>query len=97
MKVVREQVQNGEPLSDAMRNSGQFPSLVLRMVKIGEDSGNLGGVLSNVTDFYDKDVDEGIDTMIGMIEPAMTFISGIIMGWIGIGVMGPIYDSLGNL
>lgn len=97
MKVVREQVQNGEPLSDAMRNSGQFPSLVLRMVKIGEDSGNLGGVLGNVTDFYDKDVDEGIDTMIGMIEPAMTVISGVIMGWIVIGVMGPIYDSLGNL
>ena len=97
MKVVREQVQNGEPLSDAMRNSGQFPSLVLRMVKIGEDSGNLGGVLDNVTDFYDKDVDEGIDAMIGMIEPAMTVISGVIMGWIVIGVMGPIYDSLGNL
>lgn len=97
MKVVREQVQNGEPLSDAMRNSGQFPSLVLRMVKIGEDSGNLGGVLGNVTDFYDKDVDEGIDAMIGLIEPAMTVISGVIMGWIVIGVMGPIYDSLGNL
>ena len=97
MKVVREQVQNGEPLSDAMRNSGQFPSLVLRMVKIGEDSGNLGGVMGNVTDFYDKDVDDGIDAMIGLIEPAMTVISGVIMGWIVIGVMGPIYDSLGNL
>ncbi len=97
LKLVRQQVQNGEPLSMAMRNSGQFPSLVTRMVKIGEDSGNLGGVLDNVTDFYDKDVDEAIDAMIGMIEPAMTAISGIIMAWIVIGVMGPIYDSLGNL
>ncbi|MBL8642494.1 MAG: type II secretion system F family protein [Rhodospirillaceae bacterium] len=97
LKIVRQQVQNGEPLSMAMRNSGQFPSLVTRMVKIGEDSGNLGGVLDNVTDFYDKDVDEAIDAMIGMIEPAMTAISGVIMGWIVIGVMGPIYDSLGNL
>jgi len=97
LKIVRQQVQNGEPLSMALRNSGQFPSLVTRMVKIGEDSGNLGGVLDNVTDFYDKDVDEAIDAMIGMIEPAMTAISGIIMAWIVIGVMGPIYDSLGNL
>lgn len=97
MKVVRQQVQNGEPLSLAMRNSGQFPSLVCRMVKIGEDSGNLGGVMDNVTGFYDKDVDEAIDGMIGMIEPAMTVISGVIMGWIVIGVMGPIYDSMGNL
>jgi len=97
MKSVRQQVQNGEPLSQAMRNSGQFPSLVCRMVKIGEDSGNLGGVMDNVTGFYDKDVDEAIDAMIGMIEPAMTVISGLIMGWIVIGVMGPIYDSISTL
>ena len=97
MKVVRQQVQNGEPLSAAMRNSGQFPSLVCRMVKIGEDSGNLGGVMDNVTKFYDKDVDEAIDAMIGMIEPAMTAISGIVMGWIVVGVMGPIYDSLSKM
>jgi len=97
MKVVRQQVQNGEPLSQALRNSGQFPSLVCRMVKIGEDSGNLGGVMDNVTGFYDKDVDEAIDGMIGMIEPAMTIVSGVIMGWIVVGVMGPIYDSLGKL
>jgi type IV pilus assembly protein PilC len=97
LKSVRQQVQNGEPLSLAMRNSGQFPSLVCRMVKIGEDSGNLGGVMDNVTGFYDKDVDEAIDSMIGMIEPAMTVISGVIMGWIVVGVMGPIYDSLSKL
>lgn len=97
MKAIRQQVQNGEPLSIAMRNSGQFPSLVCRMVKIGEDSGNLGGVMDNVTGFYDKDVDEAIDAMIGMIEPAMTLVSGIIMGWIVIGVMGPIYDSISKL
>jgi type IV pilus assembly protein PilC len=97
LKTVRQQVQNGEPLSLAMRNSGQFPSLVCRMVKIGEDSGNLGGVMDNVTGFYDKDVDEAIDSMIGMIEPAMTMISGVIMGWIVIGVMGPIYNSISKL
>jgi len=97
LKVVRQQVQNGEPLSMALRNSGQFPSLVTRMVKIGEDSGNLGGVLDNVTDFYDKDVDEAIDAMIGAIEPAMTTISGLVMAWIVIGVMGPIYDNMSKM
>lgn len=97
MKTIRQQVQNGEPLSQAMRNSGQFPSLVCRMVKIGEDSGNLGGVMDNVTGFYDKDVDEAIDAMIGMIEPALTVISGAVMAWIVAGVMGPIYDSISNL
>ena len=97
LKIVRQQVQNGEPLSLAMRNSGQFPSLVCRMVKIGEDSGNLGGVLDNVTNFYDKDVDEAIDAMIGMIQPTMTVVMGMTMAWIIIGVLGPMYDSLGKI
>ena len=97
MRTVRQAVQNGDPLSESLRNTGQFPSLVVRMVRIGEDSGNLGGVMDNVTAFYDKDVDEAIDAMIGMIEPALTMISGIIMAWIVIGVMGPIYNTVGSL
>ena len=97
MRTVRQAVQNGEPLSESLKNTGQFPSLVIRMVRIGEDSGNLGGVMDNVTTFYDKDVDESIDAMIGMIEPTLTMVSGLIMAWIVVGVMGPIYDTIADL
>ncbi len=94
---VRERVQEGLPLSTAMTRSGEFPTLVTRMVKVGEESGNLTGVLEQVTEFYDKDVNEAIDAMIQMIEPALTVILGGMILWIAAAVFGPIYDSLGDM
>lgn len=97
LSQVRERVQEGLPLSVAMQRSGEFPSLVVRMVKVGEDSGNLTGVLEQVTEFYDKDVNEAIDAMIQMIEPTLTVILGGMILWIAAAVFGPIYDSLGDM
>ena len=94
---VRTQVQEGSPLSLALNNSGEFPSMVVRMVKIGEESGNLTGVLEQVTEFYDKDVNEAVDGMIAMIEPTLTVVLGGFILWIAAAVFGPIYDSLGKM
>ncbi|EKV32255.1 Type IV fimbrial assembly protein PilC [Caenispirillum salinarum AK4] len=97
LATVRDQVQTGEPLSSAMKQSGQFPGLVTRMVKIGEESGNLSGTLENVTDFYDRDVDDTVDKIIAMAEPALTVVAGLMMIWIILGVLGPVYDSFENI
>jgi type IV pilus assembly protein PilC len=97
LSSVRERVQEGLPLSVAMTRSGEFPSLVTRMVKVGEESGNLTGVLDQVTEFYDKDVNEAIDAMITMIEPTLTVLLGGMILWIAAAVFGPIYDSLGDM
>lgn len=95
--TVRTAVQDGNPLSSGLRDTGEFPSLVVRMVKIGEDSGNLGDTLENVTEFYDRDVNETVDAMVALIEPSLTVFAGIMMGWIVAAVIGPIYSSLGKM
>jgi len=97
LETVRSGVADGNPLSVGLRNTGEFPSLVIRMVKIGEESGNLGDTLNNVTDFYDRDVDEAVDGLVDMISPIMTLIGGGIMVWIIVAVMGPIYNSLSKV
>jgi len=94
---VRTTVQDGSPLSSGLRDTGEFPNLVLRMVKIGEDSGNLGETLENVTEFYDHDVTETVDSMVGMIEPALTMFAGLMMAWIVAGVLGPIYSGIAKM
>jgi type IV pilus assembly protein PilC len=94
---VRAGVEDGNPLSVGLRNTGEFPSLVVRLVKIGEESGNLGETLNNVTDFYDRDVNQSVDTLVAMIEPALTAFAGLMIAWIIIAVLGPIYDSLSKL
>jgi len=97
LAAVLEDVQQGTPLSVAFRNTAEFPSLVVRMVVIGEESGRLGETLENVTEFYDQDVGESVDRMIAMIEPALTLFAGAMMLWIVLGVFGPIYGSFSKL
>ncbi len=67
LTVVREGVQSGLGLSTAMRSSGEFPPLVLRMVKVGEDSGNMTDSLENVSEMYNRDVDESVQGLIAII------------------------------
>ena len=94
---VEEQVKAGSPLSEAFNASGEFPSLVVRMIKVGEESGNLTGVLDQVAEFYTNDVDEAVEGLIAMIEPFLTaFLGGMIL-WIAVAVFGPIYGSFENL
>ena len=94
---VQDMVKNGSSLSDAFAASGEFPSLVIRMLKVGEESGNLTHTLDEVAEFYTKDVDEAVEAMITMIEPALTAILGGMIMWIAAGVFGPIYASFENM
>ncbi len=97
MESVRQRVQEGSSISGALDRSGEFPSLVTRMVRIGEESGNLSGVLEQVAEFYDKDVNEAVEAMIQMIEPTMTAILGGMLLWIAAAVFGPVYDSFSKM
>tara|TARA_B100001989_G_C24537131_1_gene465116 strand:- start:813 stop:2003 length:1191 start_codon:yes stop_codon:yes gene_type:complete len=97
MEGVEHYVKSGSPLSDAFRASGEFPNMVTRMVKIGEESGNLTPVLIQICEFYTKDVDEAIDALIEMIQPTLTVILALVIVWIAAGSLGPIYMNLGNM
>lgn len=97
VEMVEKYVQSGSPISEAFNNSGEFPSLVVRMLKIGEESGNLAPILEQVSDFYTKDVDEAVQGMIAMIEPGLTGLLGGMILWIAAGVFGPIYSSFENI
>ena len=76
---------------------GEFPTMVVHMVKVGENSGNLETVLWNVAEFYDRDVDEAVSAMISMIEPTLIAVMGGMMAWIALAVFGPLYANLGAI
>ncbi len=96
MESVEGHVKAGAALSEAFNASGEFPSLVVRMVKVGEESGNLTPVLDQVSEFYTHDVNEAIEGLIEMIQPTLTAILGLVITWIAAGSLGPIYMNLGN-
>ncbi|WP_229415629.1 type II secretion system F family protein [Pseudoduganella armeniaca] len=64
------------------------------MLKVGEATGALDGALRNVAYFYNREVREQIERVQAMIEPAMTVILGLLLGWIMLSVLGPIYDTI---
>jgi type IV pilus assembly protein PilC len=97
LDVIREQLQSGNPLSLAFRLSGEFPSLVQRMVKIGEESGQLAPALRHVTDYYERDVQDTIQTLIAALGPILTLVAGGLLIWIAVAVFIPVYNALPQL
>lgn len=94
---ARVDIEQGDPISQSMANTGMFPPLVLRMLKIGETTGKLDKALLNVSYFYERDIKDSIDKLQALIQPAMTVVVGSLLGWVMISVLGPVYSSLSNI
>ena len=90
-------IGEGQNVTAAFQTAGLFPPLVIRMIKVGESTGELDKALRNVSYFYNRDVKESIDRDQSMIEPLMTVTVGVILGWIMLAVMGPMYDTITKL
>jgi type IV pilus assembly protein PilC len=71
-----------------------FPPLVVRMLRVGESTGALDTALANVSYFYNREVREGIAKIQVMIEPTLTVMMGVLLGWVMLSVLGPIYDMI---
>lgn len=94
---VQSQINAGDSMSESFRNAGLFPPLVVRMIRVGESTGALDKALLNISYFYDRDVKDSMERMLKMIEPALTVILGLILGFIMFSVLGPVYDSFSKL
>lgn len=94
---VHQRINAGDNMSDSFKNTGLFPSLVVRMIRVGENSGALDKSLLKISDFYDRDVNESIEKMLKLLEPALTVVLGLILAFIMLSVLGPVYDSFTKL
>ena len=94
INIVGQQIADGKSLSDSFEVTGLFPPLVIRMIRVGETTGALQESLENVSYFYTRDVRESVDRLQAMIEPAMTVVLGVIVGWVMFSILGPIYDLI---
>lgn len=97
IEVVKRSVSEGSSLTAALRMSNQFPTMVVRMFNVGENSGNMNSALENVKFFYDKEVNDAVDTLVGMIQPALTLLMGMLIFWVISAVFGPLYESFSKM
>ena len=94
---VIENITNGSSISDAFRESGLFPPLVLRMLKLGETTGGIDKAMAQIKAYYDRDASEAIEAAQGMIQPLMMLLLAGLLGWVILAVYGPLYDLLGSI
>ena len=93
-------IQQGQPLQAPLKKSGLFPPLILHMVGIGEESGNLEEMLDNTAVYYDEEVEQATQQVMAMMEPMIIIVLAAIVCVILAAIYGPmiqLYDSLGNM
>jgi len=87
----------GEGLSKPMSRNSIFLPLMVEMVRVGEETGNLVGTLTTVAENYEIEVEDRVRTLLGMIEPAMTILMGLVIALVALSVFMPVYGSLSSL
>lgn len=98
LKDVAESVKSGASLSQSFeRYSEYIPGIMVQMVKVGEETGSLGQILKTLADFYKREVDDAVDTLIGLIEPVMIVVLGLGVGILLVSVLVPIYNLAGGI
>lgn len=93
----RESLEEGKPLSEPIINSWVFPPLVGQMIAIGEQTGQLDFMLGKIADFYEEDVERTVDTLKALIEPLMIVLLAVVVGFIVIAIMLPMFTIYGEI
>jgi type IV pilus assembly protein PilC len=91
IKRTREEILTGSSMYESLKKSPYFPSLVLRMIQVGEETGSLDSTLKKVSDYYDKEVPQAIRKMFSVLEPTLIVFMGGIVLFIALSIFLPIY------
>ena len=94
---VRRDVMRGQSFSDALAAQPLFPAMLWQMVQVGEETGKLEPNLESVADLYEQETDRAISAFTGALEPAMTIIMGLIVGFIALSTIMPIYGIMRHI
>jgi len=88
---ARTSIKEGEPISGPLSKSGVFPPMVVRMISVGEQTGELEKMLTKISDFYDDQIDAAVSGLTSMIEPLVIAFLGIVIGGIVVALFMPIF------
>lgn len=97
IEQTRISIREGQKLSQPLQESGLFPNMVTCMIDVGEESGRLSEMLVKVGDFYDTEVEATVKGLTSMIEPMLIIFMGVVVGFIAISVMTPIFKLVNSV
>ena len=97
LDAVREQMTSGEGFSGPLAQTHLFPPMLTQMVRVGEETGTLDTYLEQAADFYEEELDYRIRAMTSLIEPVMTIVVGLVVGFIAVSLISAMYGLIGAL
>lgn len=97
LRAAAGQVADGQPLAAAFAQLEVFPPLVIRMLRIGEQTGALDTALRSVSEFYHREVREAVDRLQALAEPLLTVLLGALLAVVMLAVLGPVYDTIAGV
>jgi type IV pilus assembly protein PilC len=97
LRDIHASINGGKCMGDSFKDTGLFPSLVIRMISVGERSGALDQALMQVSYFYDRDVDEMLQKLLNILEPTLTVVLGLVLMFIMAAVLGPVYEAFSQM
>ena len=97
IEYIKAKVTEGKTIAKCIEDSEVFPFIVKRMFKVGEESGNIEEAMTNVQYFYNTEINDSIDKIVGSLQPMILFFMGGLMVWIIAAVFGPIYGNFANM
>lgn len=92
LKDSSESIKAGSSLSQALSKHEEMPGILIQMVRVGEETGELGSILKTLSRFYEREVTNAVDTLVGLIEPVMIVMLGLGVGFLLASVLIPIYN-----
>ena len=95
LAVAAEEVKGGSSIADAFSKSPVIPGMMIQMIKVGEESGELGNILETMARFYRREVANAVETLVSLIEPALIILLGLGVGFLLASVLIPIYSLAG--
>lgn len=97
LKQVGEDIKGGASISDALDKHKEIPGIMIAMIKVGEETGELGNILTTLAKFYQREVTTAVDTLVDLIEPLMIVFLGLGVGTLLAAVLIPIYNLAGSI
>lgn len=97
ISLAKNGVQEGQALAESILMTGVFPPMIINMIAVGEETGNLDEMLHKVADFYDEEIDNEIKGLSSLIEPVLVVFIGLIVGFIAVSVFMPLFQLIGGL
>lgn len=96
-ETVVDEVKQGDQLSAAIQRTGIFESMFTSIIYVGEESGALDTILAKTSDYYEEESDSAISQLVGMIEPIMLILMGVVIGFVLAGIFPLLYSGMGNI